>query len=33
LFRVPALLDLVKVLTWLKLQLEAASTNTHDGLV
>jgi hypothetical protein len=33
LFRVPDLLDLVKVLTWLKLQLEAASTKTHDGLV
>jgi hypothetical protein len=33
LFRVPDLLELVKVLTWLKLQLEAASTQTHDGLV
>jgi hypothetical protein len=33
LFRVPARLALVKVLTWLTLQLEAASTQTHDGLV
>jgi hypothetical protein len=33
LFRVPDLLELVKVLTGLKLQLEAASTKTHDGLV
>ena len=33
LFRVPDLLALVKVLTWLKLQLEAVSTKTHDGLV
>ena len=33
LFRVPDLLELVKVLTWLKPQLEAASTKTHAGLV
>ena len=33
LFRVPDLLELVKGLTWLKLQLEAASTKTPDGLV
>jgi hypothetical protein len=33
LFRVPDLLALVKVLTWLKLQLEAVSPKTHDGLV
>ena len=31
LFRVPDLLELVKVLTWLPLQHEAASTKTHDG--